>query len=304
MKSYSKYLIILSAGLMILICLQPCFAEEPQEDIWADEPEFKHRELTPERIERIISHIAERDPKKAEELLQLQQEGPEKFIAELRKIMHHQFGQRHKRHRKDRDSRKIKPEEGPPPMFDMMGGGGHSGKRAKERCERAMKMHQKHTEYLEWLQENYPDEANGLADIRDEKPELYMKRLQRSLRKYGRIVRASKENPQLAEILKKDLVLKGQRNALLKEIKTTIDKKKTKALTKELETVVSSRFDLIVERKQAEYEQLNKRLEELKEQVQKSQAQIEKWKDSKFKDENVKSRVDKLVSKAEQFSWD
>ena len=287
MKPRGNFLIIALSGLILFISHLPCSAEEQKENIWADEPEFKHRELTPERVERIISRLAEQDPEKAKELAKLQQEDPGKFTAELREIIHHQFDERRKKH--------------------MKGGGGNGSKHPGPEHpwrDRAIQMRQKHNEYLEWLQGNYPDEANSLAEIKDEKPELYMKKLQHSLRKYGQIIRASKENPQLAEILKKDLLLKEKRNDLLKEIRTTTDEKKTKALAKELETVISSRFDLIVERKQAEYEQLNRRLERLKEQVEKSQAQIEKWKDSKFKGESLKSRLDKLITKAEQFTWD
>ena len=68
--------------------------------------------------------------------------------------------------------------------------------------------------------------------------------------------------------------------------------------------VVSSRFDLIVKRKQIEYEQLRNRLEKLKKEVEQREAEVEKWKDAKFKNESVKARLEELVSGAEKFQWD
>ena len=61
-------------------------------------------------------------------------------------------------------------------------------------------------EHIEWLEQNYPDEAKKLAELREKDPGLYMRKLGLSLKKYGKIAEASRENPQLAEVLKEDLV--------------------------------------------------------------------------------------------------
>ena len=86
-----------------------------------------------------------------------------------------------------------------------------------------------------------------------------MKQLGLSLKKYGRIAEAARENPRLAEVLKKDLELRQQQDKLLEEIKAAGDKDKEE-LVKDLKEVLNNRFDVIVERKQIEYEQLSKSL--------------------------------------------
>jgi hypothetical protein len=72
----------------------------------------------------------------------------------------------------------------------------------------------------------------------------------------------------------------------------------------QLNEVVGKRFDLIVKRKQIEYERLLEKLEKLKKEVKESEAEVDKWNDAKFKQENVKTRVEDLVSGKEKFRWD
>ena len=62
-----------------------------------------------------------------------------------------------------------------------------------------------------------------------------------------------------------------------------------------------SKFDLIVKRKQITYEQLRKELEELKERVKESEAEVEKWK--KVKSEKVNERLEELIGRTEKFNW-
>jgi restriction endonuclease Mrr len=50
-------------------------------------PEQKEHELTDEAIERIMGYLAKTNPEKAEELKQLRESDPEKFKAELRKLI-------------------------------------------------------------------------------------------------------------------------------------------------------------------------------------------------------------------------
>jgi glycerophosphoryl diester phosphodiesterase len=129
-----------------------------------------------------------------------------------------------------------------------------------------------------------------------------MKELRLSYRKYGRIAEAAKENPQLAEVLKKDLELGKAQNELLKKIKAATNDNEKKELTQKLEEALGRRFDLIMERKQIEYEHLRKKLERLKEEVQQSEGQVEKWK--QLKGNLVKERLDKLLKQSEEFTWD
>ena len=71
-----------------------------------------------------------------------------------------------------------------------------------------------------------------------------------------------------------------------------------------MEVVLNERFDVIVQRKQLEYEQLLKKLERLKQQVQKSEAQVNRWREPNFKDQSIKARVEELLSPGKDFKWD
>jgi len=54
-------------------------------------PEQREHELTDEAIERIMGYLVKTNPEKSEELKQLRESDPEKFKAELRKLMREQF---------------------------------------------------------------------------------------------------------------------------------------------------------------------------------------------------------------------
>lgn len=308
--TYVTILVLAMATAVLLATALPCgAAEKDRENIWSDEkpkPVAKQRQLTKETIKRIMSRLAETNPEKAEELEQLRKKDPEKFRLELRKVMRGQFSKRIRERGKERPGQRrgapeamARPGGGPSRggMPGMPGMGMHPGMRG-----RAMEMRKKHAEYLEWLKENYPEEVEKLAELREEKPELYMRRLGLNLKKYGRIAEAEKENPELAKVLKEDLELKEKRNKLLRRIRASTNDAEKKRLTKELEEVVSSRFDLIVKRKQIEYEQLSKKLEKLKEQVKRSEAEVEKWEN--VKDKEVKQRLEELISRAEKLNWE
>jgi len=296
MKAIHHPILVLAiAAVIILAAPVPSSAVETKDaNIWLDEkPTQEHRrfELTDERIERIMNQIRESDPEKAKQLEQLRNEDQEKFKDELRTFMREHFA-------KNEQYMGARGSHGMPPMPGTEGPG-----RFGKDFEKGPRGYEMQAEFLDWLKENYPEEAEKLAKLREEKPELYQRQMAISLKKYGRIARASKENPELADVLKQDLVLKKQRDELLRKIKVAPDDEKKK-LVEQLQDVVSSRFDLIVKRKQIEYEQLRKKLEKLQEEVKQSQAQVEKWKDSKFKNDNVKAHVEELISGAEKIDWD
>jgi chromosome segregation ATPase len=165
-------------------------------------------------------------------------------------------------------------------------------------------MRQNYEEYLKWLQDNYPNEAKELAELKEQNPQLYMRKLAISFKTYGKIAEIARENPKLAEVLKEDLELRRQTDKLLSRIKAAVDKDTKQQLIKELEEVTNARFDLIVKRTQIRYEQLNQKLEQLKEEVKENEAKVEKWKDPEFKKQSVKARMEELLSKAEKFDWE
>jgi len=271
-----------------------------KEDIWSEDAakgEHRRPELTEEKIERIMNRLAETDPAKAEELKQLKAKDPEKFKTELREVMREQFGKRIKERMEKQTepigSGDMPPERGVQKRGEPFGRG---------HMPPEMGTHWREDKYLDWLKENYAAEAEKLAEMSKKDPNMYRKHLEFSLKKYGKIAEAARENPRLAEVLKKDLELRQQQDKLLEEIEAAGDKDK-EGLVEDLKEVLSNRFDVIVERKQIEYEQLLARLETLKKDVEQRKAEMEKWKDAKFKDNSVKARAEELLGKSDKFTW-
>ncbi|MHC4069385.1 MAG: hypothetical protein ACYS18_05895 [Planctomycetota bacterium] len=263
--------------------------EQEREDIWTEDRagwEGGHpAKASPERIERLLDRIAENNPERAKELRKLKEENPEQFRTELRELMRRRFEERSGSHSKGRPRRE---------------GGGPFERDGRSRMRE--RMMDRHAEYIEWLEQNYLEEAEKLQQLRDKDPDLYRRQIRLSVKKYGRIAEASRENPGLAELLKKDFELKRARDELVEQI---ADSKETERqeLVKELEEIISQRFDLIVERKQIEYDQLREKLEQLKKKVEESESKVEKWKDPEFKQQNIKTRVEKLIDDAQEFRW-
>jgi hypothetical protein len=271
-----------------------CWAEKPaQADTNKPMPLTTKPEPREAAIEAMMERIANADPQRAEELEKLRETDPEKFKKEISKTM---------REMSRRPVRGWDRQEG------RQGRGQRMEMPFETRGQRGRRwpaiMRQRHEEYLEWLQDNYPDQATELIELRKQDPQLYMRKLGLSFKTYGKIAEAAKENLKLAETLKEDLELKKQRDSLLSRIKDTTDDKKKQQLVKELEEVVSARFDLIVKRTQIRYEQLSKKLERLKKELKQKEAQVEKWKDPEFKKQNVKARLEKLLSETEKFRWE
>ena len=304
-KSYGKILVLAIITAILLTAPLPAVAvEKEKESIWLEqEPDWGHRrfELTQETIERMMGQLKEVNPARAQELEKLREKDPEKFKAELRKAMREQHRKRFGEHREQRQQRTGRRSWERPDMRMRPGKPGEPAGQPHREMTRE-RLREKHAEYIEWLEENYPQEAEKLSELREKKPELYMRRVWLSKKQYGRIAEAAKENPKLAEVLKEDLELKKERDKLCRKIRSVSDDKKKKELIAQLEEIVGARFDFIVKRKQLKYEQLRKKLEELKKQVKQSQAEVEKWKGAK--DEKVKERLEELISQTEKFNWD
>jgi hypothetical protein len=283
----------------------PCLAvDKDEQSIWAEEKPRRPRrdfELTEERIERMLDRLRQANPDRADELEKLRRQDPEKFEAELRKIMRERFAPRRRDRRGHEGDREFGPGSDRPGKSTRGGAPDEDG-----RFGPMMRRHRKKFgEFLEWMQQNYPKQA--------EKFERWQKQLHGAARgghlppgvgTYMRIFEASKDSPKLAELLKQDLQLKKQRTKLLRKIKRATGDDERNELVTELKEVIGARYDLLVSRKQLEYEQLRARLEELRKKVEESQAEVVKWKDPDYKSKNVQSRADDLVGGIEKFKWE
>jgi len=286
MKSHRRIQLVLVLSVLVLLVPSLTYGEEQKDEeniLRDDRPRYGKSELTEERIEHMMGQIAENDPAKAKELAKILEENPEKFKVELHKYMRGQFSRRGGGGRSGRG--------GPDGERGMRRGGSSRGGRG---------MHEGH---IEWLKKNYPEKAEQLEKLREENPELYMRKVSISNRRYGKIAAASKKNPKLAELLKKNLTLNDERDKLVRKIRSAEDAAEKAKLVVELKEILGQKFDVIVERKRIEYEQLTKRLENMKKEVEKSELNVAKWKTAEFKQKNVESRLEELLSEKQKFEW-
>jgi hypothetical protein len=299
---------------LALVSLTPASqAAEADEDIWSDEPTDtqKRFSLTDERVEEFLDRLAEAHPERAEELRKLRKDNPDQFRREIRQA----FAERRRMggppdgepRGQGRGGGRPGPATGPGRMRDRPGTDPEHGSgdvrggrqmRWRERLER------RHDEYIEWLGKNFPEEAKKLARLREKEPENleeYIQQVIDSRDKFGEIMEAQERNPELADVLKEDLLLKKDREILLDKINTAKGTKHAK-LIKQLEEVVNRRFDLIVRKKQLQYEHLLRRLERLQNEVKNREAEVEKLKSKKS--QLIREHLEELTGKAENIDWD
>jgi len=291
MELSRRIILVLVLAVVATVIVLPCFAEEKKDEknIWTEgEPRGpgpgprpgpgrgpgpgpgrgpRRFELTDEEIDRIMKGLQESNPEKAKELAKLRETDPNQFSFELR---------RHGREEFEKISKK---------------------RMAKFWSERREK-------FLEWLGKAVPREAQELAKLKDISPDLYAEKFELIRRKYWRIFVESKRNPELADVLLEDLRLKRRRDELLRNIKAVRSEREKEKLVAELQEVVAGRFDLLVRRKQLAFEGLLKRLEELRKHIRESRGEITRWRDEKFKNENVKKRTLDLLEETPKLNWD
>ena len=278
-----------------------------QEELSRPEPP---KALPQERLNQFIEHLAKQDPVRAEELKKLRTENPEQFQVEIRE----EFGKHLARMRRQaEDGAGENPQlpplgspESPAPMpGEAMHGhdrtprmGAQPGDNRGQWRERMEKMH---TDLLAWMQKNVPDEAASLNQLREKQPEEYVIRAAETMRKYMPIMRAEKDNPKLAEVMKDDLENQRRRDELLRRLSTAEGGEKD-TLVAELKTLVSQRFDLIIAKKQMQYDELRNRLDELKKDVKARENELETQKANK--DKAVEEHLGELILRTEKINWE
>jgi hypothetical protein len=250
--------------------------------------------MTEDRVERMLSRIRQIDPEKAEQLASLQEKDPNDFQKQLREYFRQELGERNwgqkGQSRSGRGSR-----EGHQMMMP--------GRGRMDQGPMGERMLKDHIDFMSWLTENYPDKAQRLQKLQQEGDmEAYFGQLGSIMRTYKPIMKASKRNPELAGVLKEDLSLKKQRRELLEEIKMVTDEGEKKQLKNQLEKVVADRFELIIKRKQMQYEELLQKIERLKEQVRERKNEVDSLKSQKA--DKVKERLEELLSGTEKVDWD
>jgi len=190
MELSRRVILILVIAAVATVAVLPCSAAEKDEkNIWTeDEPRgpgpgrrSRRFELTEEEIDRVMKGLQESNPEKAKELAKLRETDPNQFNIELRRHGREEFG-----------------------------------KIIRERIDKWRK--RRRAEFLESLEKLVPKEAQELAKLKGTNPDLYAKKYELALKKYGRIIEEGRRNPELAEVLIEDLKLKKRRDELLKKI--------------------------------------------------------------------------------------
>jgi hypothetical protein len=287
-------LILFSAA--VFVYAQEVGQAEPPAAPSPESPDRPRFMLSDDYIADLLEKIKQNDPNEAARLEKLQQEDPRQFRLEIRRITWEQM----KSERQSRLERPVLPEG--PEGSDAMRNTRNPGRIFNARDRAREQLGEMEQELISWLEKNEPDKAKELAELKENNPLAYMKIIAIETKKYREIIEAEKTNPALAEILKKDLALKQQRDQLLEKIRGATDEKEKQQLAEQLKQVVSERFDLIVQKKQFKYEDLKKKLEELQQRVNRSQTELENFKNKK--EEHIKTYIEKLISQAEQFDWD
>lgn len=290
---------------------KPVVESPSQEFIWDDEnpsPEGPGR-----RMEGLIQRLEQVDPQRAEQLRKLRQEDPDRFQEEIRKEFQGKMQQ----------GRRMGPgrphhQDSPGPMRPGPGfrgpggpgsglGGPHQGRPDSLHDGRGMRgrwqeqLHKKHEEFIQWLTENYPEKAAAISELQEKEPQAYIMKVAELRKKYEPIIQAGKHNPRLAEVLKKDLELQHRRDEIRRQLRYAKDEER-QSLLNELKTVIARRFDLILEKKQIQYEQLEKRLAKLQKELEKKKTELQKLQGTKEK--AVEDRVKDLTNQSEKVEWD
>lgn len=277
-------LVLLAAGPALAAAQEPQPQPKASESIWQNEWEVEEAQRSEVMARRIIDAVKERDPQRAEELQKLYDKSPESFWEELRR----EFRQRERdRQGPPPPPGERRPSEMPPSRDDQ----DRWGERLKRRLD----------EFIQWLEKNDPEEAASLAELKEKDPDAYLAKSGEARRRYEPIMRAQRDNPELAKVLMKDMDLQKQQDDILRRLRTA-DAKDKEAMTKELEQVISTRFDVILLKKQLMYDELYARLLKLQEELEKRQSELEVLKNSK--EQNVQDRMKELTTQVEKINWD
>lgn len=278
------------------------------------------------KTDRIMDFLERSNPEKAEELRNLKEQDSEAFEKEIEQIaakMREKMGQKRKgqgqdRRKMDNDAvtrpsdkgdwqqpRKTKKPDDrnelqDRPMPHEPGIGRGRSERGRESYNEVMR--KRNDQFMEWLTDNFPEKAQEFQAAAEANPERSFRDMMPTMMKYRGIFETEKKNPELAELMKKDLELNQERTEILEQLKNSENEEDTQELTKELKDVVAARFDLILEKRHMKFEELNERLEKLTEELEKQQEELEEL--SNERDEQIDERLEQLLEEKGKSVWD
>jgi len=252
-------------------------ASPSKDDIW-QEVSFESEQsvdLEDPRIQRMFEEIRQSDPDKAEQMEKLRNEDPAKFAELIRVEIRNAL------------KPKAKPDN-------------TASEETEKTPEWQEQLQKRHEYFMEWFCREYPSDHGELVKVRDADAEKYVQRVMDMMAIYEPIQRAQRYNPPLADVMKQDIELQKQRDALLLQIRKAVAEEQPRLL-KDLETLVAARFDIIVQKKELQYESLRKRLDKLEVQLDQQALELENLK--KNKAQTVEDHIRELMSRTETIAW-
>jgi hypothetical protein len=153
---------------------------------------------------------------------------------------------------------------------------------------------QRRSDFIKWLEQYIPKEAEELNRLRSQSPELYVIKYDSVWQRYNSVFDKSQKNsdPNWSKNLVADLELEDQQNNLRMRLwDPRIPQNQRSEIESQLKEVIGKRYDINVEQKNIEYEQLLRQLNNLQALIQTKLKDLERWRDPNEKTKAVDDRM-------------
>jgi len=148
-------------------------------------------------------------------------------------------------------------------------------------------------EFLQWYKQFYPRNSKKLEELRNKDKKLFEESYKLKEHKFADIMETYKKNPDFGQALMDDLKVSEYQNKTLGKIRAEKDKKKKADYIKQLNNIVSKRFDLAVKIKKFKYEELRKRIKRMEKKLADREKEVEEL--INRKDKEIENRVKELL---------
>ena len=164
------------------------------------------------------------------------------------------------------------------------------------------KMREDREKFAAWLEKNYPDKAQRLAELKDKNGGQFSETAMWIARKYKPIYNAEvKGNTQLVSVLKEGIALRTLALELTTKIKSSTDENQKQELTAQLKDTLNAKFDNIIEKRNLQYVELQKKLVKLQKELKEMEENTAKIKANK--DKEVQNKLNRLLGQSTEFGW-
>ncbi len=278
-----KFRILTIIFVVALFAIGNAFAETDSNQPVVNDQSEKNR--LQKAYDQVMQMIREQNPEKGKELQKLRKEKDFIFENKLRQAVRSTFA----------------PEK-TVEILEFL-----NEQKQLKRLEQGLpigsRMRRLYYDLIKWLEDNYPQEASRLKQIQDKDKKLFVQNMTTAIKKYRDIMETERTNPQLADLMKKELQFNEKIFQLQQKIENSKDEAKKKELIDELKNVLGKKYDVLIAKKQLAYDSLKIRLENLKKQLERSEEKIKNWKSAETKELNIKQRLEEILNNDHEFTW-